>query len=149
MHQHILVPTDGSETAQRGVDYALALARDLGAKVTVLTITDPYPRAGMIVGASWRRSEEEANEFNRRQKETADKVLNKVKADAVKIGVDIALVHVSEVRPADAILQTAKARGAHLIVIGSHGRRGVNKLLLGSQTAEVLARAAIPVLVVK
>ena len=66
MHKHILIPTDGSETAQRGVDYALALARDLGAKVTVLTITDPYSRAGMTTGVSWRRSDEDMNEFNRR-----------------------------------------------------------------------------------
>jgi nucleotide-binding universal stress UspA family protein len=149
VHKHILVPTDGSETARRGVDFALALARDLGAKVTVLTVTDPYSRAGMTGGASWRRSDEEMDERDRRQKEAADKVLNKVKADAGKMGVDIALVHVSEARPAEAILQTAAARGAHLIVIGSHGRRGVNRLLLGSQTAEVLAHAAIPVLVVK
>ena len=120
MHKHILVPTDGSETAQRGVDYALALARDLGAKVTVLTITDPYSRVGMTAGKSWRRSDLDTDEFNRRQKGAADKVLNKVKGDAVKMGVDVALVHVSEARPAEAILHTAGARGAHLIVIGSH-----------------------------
>jgi nucleotide-binding universal stress UspA family protein len=149
MHKHILIPTDGSETAQRGVDYALALARDLGAKVTVLTITDPYSRVGMTARASWRRSDKTMNEFYWRQKVAADKVLNKVKADAGKIGIDAALVHVSEARPAEAILHMAGARGAHLIVIGSHGRRGVNRLLLGSQTAEVLARAAVPVLVVK
>lgn len=149
MHKHILVPTDGSETAQRGVDYALALARDLGAKVTVLTITDPYSRDGITARASWIRSNEQVNEFNRGQKEVADKVLKKVKADAGKMGVDIALLQVSEARPAEAILQTAAVRGAHLIVIGSHGRRGINRFLLGSQTAEVLAHAVVPVLVVK
>ncbi len=131
MRKHILVPTDGSETAQRGVDYGLALARDLGAKVTVLTVTDPYRLSDAA------------------EKEAADRVLQKVKADAGKLGVDTALVHVSEARPAEVILKVAEARGAHLIVIGSHGRRGVNRLLLGSQAAEVLARAAIPVLVVK
>ena len=149
MHKHILVPTDGSETAQRGVDYALALARDLGAKVTVLTITDPYSRDGITARASWIRSDEQVNEFNRGQKEAADKVLKKVKADAGKMGVDIALLQVSEARPAEAILQTAAVRGAHQIVIGSHGRRGMNRFLLGSQTAEVLAHAVVPVLVVK
>jgi nucleotide-binding universal stress UspA family protein len=149
MHKHILIPTDGSETARKGVDFALSLARDLGAKVTVLTITDPYSRIGMTAGARWKGSDEEMNEHNRRQKEAADKVLHEVKADAGKMGVDVALVHVSEARPAEAILHTAGARGAHLIVIGSHGRRGVNRLLLGSQTEEVLAHAAVPVLVVK
>jgi len=149
MHKHILIPTDGSETAQRGVDYGLALARDLGAKVTVLTCSDPYPLSGLAVGAGWIPSEEELNQFNRSQNESAEKILQKVKVEAGKLGVDAALVHVSEARPAEAILQTAQARGAHLIVIGSHGRRGVNRLLLGSQTAEVLAHATIPVLVVK
>jgi nucleotide-binding universal stress UspA family protein len=149
MHKHILIPTDGSEAAQRGVDYALMLARDLGAKVTALTVTDPYSRAGMDAGASWKRSDEEVNEFDKKQREAAYAILNKVKADAGEIGVDIALVHVSEARPAEAILQTAWARGAHLIVIGSHGRRGIDRVLLGSQTAEVLAHSAIPVLVVK
>jgi len=149
MHKHILIPTDGSETAQKGVDFALSLARDLDAKVTVLTVTNPYSRTEMTAGARWKGSDEEMNEYNRRHKEAADKVLHEVKADAGKMGVDVALVHVSEARPAEAILHMAGARGAHLIVIGSHGRRGVNKLLLGSQTAEVLAHAAIPVLVVK
>jgi nucleotide-binding universal stress UspA family protein len=149
MHKHILIPTDGSPTAQRGVDYGLALARDLGAKVTVLTITDPYSRSGKAVGAPRRPLEEEMHEFSRNQQVEADKILKKVKADAARLGVDTALVHVSEARPAEAILQVAEARGAHLIVIGSHGRRGVNRLLLGSQTAEVLAQTALPVLVVK
>jgi nucleotide-binding universal stress UspA family protein len=149
MHKHILIPTDGSKTAQRGVDYGLALARDLDAKVTVLTVTDPYSLSGMTVEARWRPSDKEMDRFNRNQKEAADKVLKKVRADAARLGVDTALVHVSEARPAEAILQIAQARGAHLIVIGSHGRRGVNRLLLGSQTAEVLAHATMPVLVVK
>lgn len=149
MHKHILIPTDGSATAQRGVDYGLALARDLDAKVTVLTVTDPYSRSGTAAGAGRRSLEEEMHEFAGSQQAAADKILKKVKAEAARLGVDTALVHVSEARPAEAILQVAEARGAHLIVIGSHGRRGVNRLLLGSQAAEVLARAAIPVLIVK
>jgi len=149
MPRHILIPTDGSETAQRGVDYALNLAKGLGAKVTVLTVTDPYPVSGWAVGGGWIPSQEEIEGFNKSQKEAASETLRTVKAEADRLGVDIALVHVAEARPSEAILQTAEARGADLIVMGSHGRRGVNRLLLGSQTAEVLAHAATPVLVVK
>lgn len=64
-------------------------------------------------------------------------------------GVDADLVHVPDQRAADAILEAAKAHKADLIVIASHGRRGVERVLLGSQTAEVLAHSSIPVLVVK
>jgi nucleotide-binding universal stress UspA family protein len=149
MYNHILIPTDGSETAQRGVDHGLALAKKLGAKVTVLSCTSPYPLSGLAVGAGWIPTAEEMNAFNQGQKEAAEKVLQAVKAEAEKRGVGVALVHAVEARPADAILQTAEARGAHLIVMGSHGRRGVNRLLLGSQAAEVLTHAPIPVLVVK
>jgi len=149
MPKHILIPTDGSETARRGVDYGLALAKDIGAKVTAVTCTDPYPLSGLAVGAGWIPSEEELNAFNRSQAEAAQKILQAVKAAAADLGIEASIFHASEARPADAILQTAEARGADLIVIGSHGRRGVDRLLLGSQTAEVLARATIPVLVVK
>jgi len=149
MHKHILIPTDGSDTAQKGVDYGLALAKDLGAKVTVVNITDPYPMPGVALGAGWIPSEEEVTQYNEGQKEIAAKVLATVKAQADKLGVDTALVHVSEARPAEAILQTAEARGAHLIVMASHGRRGVQRVLLGSQTSEVLAHSQVPVLVVK
>jgi nucleotide-binding universal stress UspA family protein len=149
MPKHILIPTDGSETAQKGVDYGLALAKDLAAKVTVVTATDPYPMPGLALGAGWVPSAEEMNDYNAAQKEMADKLLQDVKAAAGKLGVDVALVHVANIRPADAILEAASARGAQLIVMASHGRRGVSRLVLGSQTAEVLALSDIPVLVVK
>jgi len=149
MPKHILIPTDGSETARKGVDYGLALAKDLGAKVTVVTATDPYPVQGLAFGAGWVPSTEEMNAYNDAQKETAGKLLQEVKAAAGKLGVDAATVHVADIRPADAILETARARGAQLIVMASHGRRGVSRLVLGSQTAEVLALSDVPVLVVK
>jgi nucleotide-binding universal stress UspA family protein len=149
MPKHILIPTDGSETAQKGVDYGLALARDLGAKVTVVTATDPYPMPVLALGAGWIPSEEEMNDYNAAQKAAADKLLRAVKEAADKLGVHAASVHVADIRPADAILETARARGAQLIVMASHGRRGVSRLVLGSQAAEVVALADVPVLVVK
>jgi nucleotide-binding universal stress UspA family protein len=103
----------------------------------------------LALGAGWVPSAEEMNDYNAAQKEMADKLLQDVKAAAGKLGVDVALVHVANIRPADAILEAASARGAQLIVMASHGRRGVSRLVLGSQTAEVLALSDIPVLVVK
>ncbi len=149
MPKHILIPTDGSETAQKGVDYGLALAKDLDAEVTAVTATDPYPLPGFALGAGWVPSAEEMDAYNAAQKETAGKLLQEVKTAAGKLGIDAATVHVADIRPADAILETAKARGAQLIVMASHGRRGVSRLVLGSQTAEVVALSDIPVLVVK
>lgn len=149
MHQHILIPTDGSETAQKGVDYGLNLAKDLGAKVTILTASDPYPLPGIAIGSGWIPSEQEIEEFHRTGEESARAILDRANTQAQALGVETALVHVAEARPAEAILQTAAQRGAQLIVIGSHGRRGINRLLLGSQAAEVLAYSTIPVLIVK
>ena len=149
MPRHILTPTDGSETAQKGVDYALALASDLGAQVTVVNVTEPYPMPGVALGAGWIPSEDEIRQYDEGQKQGAAAILEAVKAQADGLGVESVLVHVSDSRPADAILQTAAARGTDLIVMASHGRRGVQRLLLGSQTAEVLALAEVPVLVVK
>jgi nucleotide-binding universal stress UspA family protein len=149
MHKHILIPTDGSETAQKGVDYGLDLARSLNARATVVTVTDPYPVPGLALGAGWIPSDGEVSDYYAAQKKAADKILQDVKSAAVKLGMDVAIVHISEARAADAILQTAQDHGADLIVMASHGRRGVSRLVLGSQTAEVLALADIPVLVVK
>lgn len=149
MPKHILIPTDGSETARKGVDYGLPLAKDLDAEVTVVTATDPYPLPGFAMGGGWAPSVEEMEAYNAANKETASKLLQEARAAAGKLGIDVATVHVEDSRPADAILETARARGAHMIVMASHGRRGVSRLVLGSQTAEVLALADVPVLVVR
>ena len=149
MYKHILVPTDGSDLAGKGVQQGLALAKALGARVTVVTATEPFPVSGFALGAGWVPSGADMQEFSAAQKEDAEKILAAVKAEAAKAGVDADLVHVPDQRAADAILEAAKVHKADLIVIASHGRRGVERVLLGSQTAEVLAHSTIPVLVVK
>ncbi len=83
------------------------------------------------------------------QKEAATKVLARVKAAADRLGVDAETVHVPEAQPAEAIVATAKERHCNLVVMASHGRRGLRRLLLGSQTAEVLVSSSVPVLVVR
>lgn len=139
MYSHILITTDGSELAQRGVDHGLTLAKSLASKVTILTVTEPYPLQSAATIASWTAA----------QKEHADAALAPAKNAASKMGVQADVVHASDGSPAEAIVDTAKKLGCSLIVMASHGRRGVSRLLLGSQTAEVVHYSAVPVLVVR
>jgi nucleotide-binding universal stress UspA family protein len=105
-----------------------------------------YAHAG-IVGASTPGPTD--FQYEARQKETAQKVLAAAKMAAEKLGVTADTVLVPEAHPAEAIIELAMARGCNLIVMASHGRRGLRKLVLGSQTSEVLAHSQIPVLVVR
>lgn len=149
MYKHILITTDGSELAQKGVDHGLSLAKSLGAKVTVVTVTEPFPFSATAAGAGWVPGPDDISAYQEGQKEFADKVLAKVKEAADKLGVSAATEHVPDAHPAEAILDVAKAEGCSLIVMASHGRRGLGRLLLGSQTSEVLAHTEVPVLVVR
>lgn len=149
MFTHILISTDGSELAQKGIDHGLSLAKDLGAKVTILTVTERFPFQATTAGAGWVPTAEDIESYEQGQKEMAQEVLNAVKASADKYGVQAAIRHIPDAWPAEAIVETAKRDGCNLIVMASHGRRGLGRLLLGSQTAEVLAHSPVPVLVVK
>ncbi len=84
MYKHILVPTDGSDLAGKGVQQGLALAKALGAKVTVVTATEPFPVSGFALGAGWVPSGADMQEFSAAQKEDAEKILAAVKAEAAK-----------------------------------------------------------------
>ena len=150
MYNHILISTDGSEVAQKGVDHGLSLAKRLGASVVVVMVTERFPiyaQAGMT--GAWVPGPDELAQYEAGQKEMARKVLAAVEAAAKNIGVTADTVHVPEGYPAEAIVETAKARDCSLIVMASHGRRGLRRLVLGSQTAEVLADSPVPVLVVR
>lgn len=139
MYSHILITTDGSELAQRGVDHGLTLAKNLASKVTVLTVTEPYPLQSAATIESWANA----------QKEHGDAALAAANAAASRMGVRAELVQTTNNSPAEAIVDTSKRLGCSLIVMASHGRRGVSRLLLGSQTAEVVHSSAVPVLVVR
>jgi nucleotide-binding universal stress UspA family protein len=149
MYRHILIPTDGSDLAQKGVEQGLELAKGLGAKVTAVIATDAYQISGLAVGAGWVPSAEEMAEFNTAQKQFADAIFAAIKASAHDKGVTVETIQIPSSQAAAAILQVAADQGCDLIVMASHGRRGVERVLLGSQTAEVLSHSAISVLVVK
>ncbi len=148
MYANILLSTDGSEIARKGVKHGLGLAKALNAKATVVTTTEGLQSYYGGNGSAWIPTPEEYERFDAACKERAGKVLDEARTVAEQIGISAELLHVPNARPATAIIETAKSRGCDLIVMGSHGRRGLRKLFLGSQTSEVLADGSVPVLVV-
>jgi nucleotide-binding universal stress UspA family protein len=148
MYTNILLSTDGSDVAKNGVKQGIALAKALNAKVTVITVTERQEiDYGGGHASGWIPSQQEVDSFDSARKERAGKVLDEARAE--QIGISAELLHVPNAHTATAIIETAKSRGCDLIVMGSHGRRGLRKLFLGSQTSEVLADGSVPVLVVR
>jgi nucleotide-binding universal stress UspA family protein len=146
MYANILLSTDGSDVARKGLAHGIALAKALNAKVTVVNVTEPLPVDDY--GTGWIPSPEEVGRFDAACKEHAGKMLDEARAMAEQVGLSAEFLHVPYAHPATAIIETAKLRGCDLIVMGSHGRHGFRKLWLGSQTSEVLADGSVPVLVV-
>ena len=149
MYANLLLSTDGSDVARKGLEHGIALAKALNAKVTVITVTEPLPiDYGGGHDSGWIPSQQEVDSFDAACRERARKVLDQAKAMAEQVGISAELLHVPNAHPATAIIETAKSRGCDLIVMASHGRRGLRKLFLGSQTSEVLVDGSVPVLVV-
>ena len=146
MYQHILISTDGSDVAQKAVDHGLTLAKDLGAKVTIITVTERIP---VYAGFDGGLSAVAYDDYGAGQKEAAGKVLAAAKEAASRVGVTAETALIENALPAEAILETAKARNCSLIAMASHGRRGLGRLFLGSVTSEVVAHSSVPVLVVR
>ena len=149
MYQHILISTDGSDVATKGLDHGLQLAKTLGARVTIVTVTEPFPVYAASAGTAWSTPIEIDAGYETDQKAIADGILKTAKAEADARGVEASVLHIPHAFPAEAIVDAAKAQGCSLICMASHGRRGLGRLLLGSQTAEVLAHSPVPVLVVR
>src|SRR5262249_44528160 len=114
MYKHILIATDGSEVARKGVDQGLALAKSVGAKITIVTVTERFP---ISPGPDWIPGPNDIAPNDARQKEGATTVLADVKAAANQLGVAAEAVHVPDAQPAEAILATAKERQCDLIVM--------------------------------
>jgi nucleotide-binding universal stress UspA family protein len=148
MYRHILIATDGSELAGKGVEHGLTLAARLQAHATVLTVSEPI-NTGFDDALGWSAVGTSMPEFQTAREEAARKVLAGASAQAGGIGVDATTLHVADRYAAEAIVETAERQGCDLIVMASHGRRALGRLLLGSQTSEVLARCGVPVLVIR
>ena len=149
MYNRILISTDGSEVAQKGVDHGLSLAKALGLEATIVTVTERFPVYSGGVGYDFSWSTPALTEYAEGQKKEADAILAAARQSAERLGVSAETVHVPEAQVAEAIISTAGEHNCDLIVMASHGRRGIRRMMLGSQTAEVLANSEIPVLVVR
>jgi nucleotide-binding universal stress UspA family protein len=147
MFQLILVSTDGTTQSNHAVKTAAALATDLGAALMVFHASRSYQSLYYPDGAgmAWPPKEK----YEKESSAGADKVLRSASVLAKKLGVSASTAHSYSDSPAEAIMTAAKKFKADLIVMASHGRKGLDKLLLGSETQRVLAHTKLPVLVVR
>lgn len=144
MYQHILVPTDGSDITRKAVETAIGLAKAVGARVSTVTVKEPFPYSAV--------SEMQAippQEFFEAQDRIANQHVQAVKDACAAAGLNCTGTAVEALHPWEAILEQAKTGHCDLIVMASHGRRGVSALLLGSETQKVLTHSTVPVLVVR
>ena len=144
--RHILVATDGSRLSQRAVKTAIALARMAKARITALHVVAEY-MPPVYLDALIAMPETESALYKRSTEAYAEELLAKIAKEARAAGVACHKVHVVHETPWRAIIRTAKSRRCDLIVMASHGRRGMEALLLGSETTKVLAHSKTPVLV--
>jgi nucleotide-binding universal stress UspA family protein len=145
MFKHILIPTDGSDTALKAVKAGVALAAEIGARVTGYCAQEPVPTH--IHGEGHIADKAMVAQFEQRAAEFARKNVRAVEDAAKAAGVPcIALVTKSAV-PYRGIVDAAEKKGCDAIFIASHGHRGLTRLLLDSVTHEVLTHSKIPVLV--
>lgn len=144
-YTHILVPSDGSELSQRAIADAVELASRLGAQLTLLHVHPkvPLPLSGLGEALEPRTLEG----LIAASLQESDRVLREAAAIAERAGVSARCERVPGDLPHRGILSTAERLGCDLIVMASHGRRGLSGLLIGSETQRVLAQAPCPVLV--
>ena len=146
MYRHFLIPTDGSDLAERAVTHGLSLAKFVGAKVTVIIVEEPVPAVWWSV-AKYQLADI-TTKCDEEIKKHAKSVLDRVTNAAKQAGVPCDTVQVEDVQPYEAIIATATDRGCDLIVMASHGRSGLSAVVLGSVTNKVLTYTKVPVLVV-
>ncbi len=147
MYKSILVATDGSKLSKSAVSSAIALAALTGAELVAMKVVPRYPMSYFEGGIAL-----DPSEIARVEKQWADDgqaVVDAVKKAALAKGVSVKAVTVKSDLVSDAILATVKKHKCDLIVMASHGRRGIKRLLLGSETQQVLTHGTVPVLVLR
>ena len=143
MFKHILLPTDGSVASQRAIQSGVDFARSIGAEVVAMTATPEFH----ALTANAEMLEQTRDEYLAASRASGQRLLDQAAAVARDAGVPCTVVQVVSDEPYEAIIATARDKLCDLIVMASHGRRGIKGLLLGSETQKVLVHSAIPVLV--
>lgn len=143
MYQRILIATDGSELAEKGVSAGLELAKVLGAHVTIVTVTQPWTIAvpgEMAVAFPVKEYEDAAQQ-------EAKTILGKATKTAETYGLTCDTRHIPDAYAADGIIEAQKDDKSDLIVMASHGRSGLTRVVLGSQASAVVSQSSVPVLI--
>lgn len=144
MFKHILVPVDGSRTSQAAVGKALGLAQAFGSKVSAIYVIDPYPFSG--VGSDFAYGQ---NEYLAAANAEANAAIRYAKESLIGGGVPVETHVVEGHNTWRGIVSTAESLHVDLIVMGSHGRSGIEKLVLGSVAQAVLTHTKLPVLIAR
>jgi nucleotide-binding universal stress UspA family protein len=145
MYKHILIATDGSEIAHKAISHGVELAKKTGAKLSAVTVTEPY-EALMELEAPVMMVQAD---YDKRCAAFATKILSVVTSAAEAAGIQCDARHQQNRWPYEGVIEAAEKVGADLIVLGSHGRRGIAGLLLGSQATKLLTHTKLPTLIVR
>jgi nucleotide-binding universal stress UspA family protein len=143
MFKHILLPTDGSELSEAAIQKGTQFAKSINAKVTGFHVILPFH----IFTLHMERLGDTKEEYERQSKGKAEQFLGVIKQAAEKAGVSCDTDHVTSSHPYEVIIKAAEKKGCDLIMMASHGRRGLQGLLIGSETQKLLTHTKIPVLV--
>ena len=141
-YKHILLPTDGSELSKAAMQHGIALAKAIGAKVTALVVSTPLN--SLVVDPSIVSGA--LDQYKKLVAEQTAKYLDNISHNARAAGVDCATLCIEHDKPYEAIVDTAKSHRCDLVVMASHGLRGVSAIL-GSETLKVLTHTSVPILV--
>jgi nucleotide-binding universal stress UspA family protein len=144
MFKRILVPTDGSDITAKAIDTAIALAKSVGAQLYTISAKEPFPYSAIS-----EMQPTPPQEFFDAQERIASQRVQAVVKQCEAAGVSCQAHTVEALHPWEAIIDHAKHMECDLLVMASHGRRGVSALLLGSETQKVLTHTKVPVLVVR
>jgi nucleotide-binding universal stress UspA family protein len=142
MYKHILLPTDGSELSKAAMQHGIALAKAIGAKVTALVVSTPLN--SLVVDPSIVSGA--LDQYKKLVAEQTAKYLDNISHNARAAGVDCATLCIEHDKPYQAIVDTAKNSDCDLVVMASHGLRGVSAIL-GSETLKVLTHTSVPILI--
>jgi len=144
MFKRILVPTDGSDITAKAIDTSIALAKSVGAKLYTISVKEPFPYSAIS-----EMQPTPPQEFFDAQERIAAKRVQSVSELCAAADVPCQAHTVEALHPWEAIIDHANRMECDLLVMASHGRRGVSALLLGSETQKVLTHSKVPVLVVR
>jgi nucleotide-binding universal stress UspA family protein len=146
-YQHLLVPSDGTQLSNQALEQGIFLAKALGAKLTLLHVQPPLPIP--LIGMGDMLDPATVESLSATAARETERIVTEAKVAGEAAGLQIRTEVVKQDLPYRAIVEAARRHGCDLIVMASHGRKGLSGLLLGSETQRVLLHAPIPVLVVR